>query len=157
MSGPRRSHEKDVKRFWQRISPEPMSGCWLWLGSWDKQSYGQMQFGGRVQKAHRVSYEMHKGPIPQGLHIDHLCRNPYCVNPDHLEAVTQRVNTMRGISPIAVRFVAALCPNGHEYTAENTTHYKTGVRRCIQCTKGVNRRQWINRKKRWSEASRGRE
>src|SRR6202030_118623 len=71
--------------------PEPNSGCWLWLGACNEFGYGKF---GKV-KAHRFSYEREKGPIPDGLEIDHLCRNKSCVNPDHLEAVTHGENRRR--------------------------------------------------------------
>lgn len=70
--------------------------CWIWEGARDSRGYGCIQFGGRPRKSHRVSYELHIGPIPEGLVIDHLCRNARCVNPAHLETVTQRENVLRG-------------------------------------------------------------
>lgn len=84
--------------------PEPNSGCWLWIGS-ERESggYGFIVRNGRSTAAHRVSYEMAKGPIPEGLVIDHLCRVHCCVNPDHLEAVTQLVNVRRGLHGVGPR------------------------------------------------------
>ncbi|MBT2412652.1 HNH endonuclease [Streptomyces sp. ISL-12] len=67
----------------------------LWTGSTD-QGYGRLRFRGRLVRAHRFSYELNVGPIPDGHQVDHLCRTPSCVRPDHLEAVTQRENVLRG-------------------------------------------------------------
>lgn len=76
--------------------PEPNTGCWLWLGAVNEHQYGVRCLpAGKKTKAHRISYEMAKGPIPDGLVIDHLCRMKCCVNPDHLEAVTQSINVTR--------------------------------------------------------------
>lgn len=92
---------------------EPNSGCWLWLRSRNNKGYGKLcGFGnGRSVLAHRYSYELHKGPIPAGLVIDHKCRTPACVNPDHLEAVTQSINMQRGAR--AIRVKTGRCVRGH--------------------------------------------
>jgi hypothetical protein len=85
-----------VQRFTENYIPVTESGCWLWVGALTSQGYGQMRgMNHRVTRAHRVAYELFKGPIPEGLYIDHLCRVRCCVNPDHLEAVTQFVNMAR--------------------------------------------------------------
>lgn len=75
---------------------EITDSCWLWTGGHRAYRYGQIKIDGKHQAAHRVSYELHKGPIPEGLEIDDLCGNGFCVNPDHLEAVTHTENVRRG-------------------------------------------------------------
>lgn len=82
--------------------------------------------------AHRKIYEAIIGPIPAGLNIDHLCRNRACVNPWHMEPVTQHVNVMRGSSPWAKHAKATHCPSGHAYDEENTYLYR-GSRYCRTC------------------------
>ena len=84
--------------------------------------------------AHRFSYELHVGPIPTGLTLDHLCRNTLCVNPAHLEPVTMRENILRGYSPSANGARATHCPHGHPYNERNTGITKTnGARFCRTC------------------------
>jgi hypothetical protein len=81
-------------------TPEPNTGCWLWTG--DAARYGRIQIGGIIKAAHRAVYEMAVGPIADGMVIDHLCGEPLCVNPGHLEQVTKAENSRRG-RPIAQR------------------------------------------------------
>lgn len=84
-----------------KIHPEPNTGCWLWSGAHGKSGYGfyRHPVTRKVGNAHRIVYEMERGPIPEGLDLDHLCRNPACVNPDHLEPVSRSENVNRGVSP----------------------------------------------------------
>jgi hypothetical protein len=119
---------------WERFDRNYVAGegCWTWNGNRQSQGYGV--YGKRVKYAHRLSYERHKGSIPEGLHIDHLCRNRLCVNPDHLEAVTQRINTLRGMSPGAISLRTGRCKRDHEWTPENTyLRPDTGARQCREC------------------------
>jgi len=82
------------ERFFDKVSPEPNSGCWLWDATGDEKGYGFLKIGNRHHRAHRVSYQLHKGPIPKGMVVDHLCSVRCCVNPDHLEAVSHRENAV---------------------------------------------------------------
>ena len=106
-----------IERFENKYIPEPNSGCWLWLGCLTgSQGYGYFCVKRHRMRAHRYSYELYKGPIPDGMVIDHLCRVPSCVNPDHLEAVTQKVNMQRG-SRMGKR--VPFCSKGHPRSGEN--------------------------------------
>lgn len=151
----RRSLEE---RFWAKVNkdgPLPdyaphLGSCWLWTGAVTRNGYGQIGSGGKrgpVLYAHRVSYELVHGPLPDDRtrHIDHLCRVPRCVNPVHLEWVPVSVNVMRGVGPAAVRAMQQAithCPYDHEYTPENTRINRAGARECRACA----RARWHARK-----------
>ena len=96
-----------------RIERIPESGCWIWRGSLCKYGYGRMEINHKKLMVHRVVYEMSRGPIPDGLQLDHLCRVRCCINPDHLEVVTSQQNTLRGKSPAALNAKKTHCPHGH--------------------------------------------
>jgi len=122
---------KTIREAFDRRHREDLeTGCWEWLGGRDSNGYGALYFRGRVRAAHRVAHELFIGPIPEGLHIDHLCRNPRCVNPEHLEGVTNRENVRRGLKGV----LTTHCPHGHEYTAENT-RITNGHRFCRACNR----------------------
>jgi hypothetical protein len=110
-------------------------GCWLWTGSLSPTGYGErIRRSGNRQAPHRVVYELMVGPIPEGLVIDHLCRVRNCVNPAHLEPVTQRENTMRSpIAPAAVNAAAQQCRRGHPFDEANTYVDPNGYRGCRAC------------------------
>lgn len=108
------------------------SGCWEWQAGRHRDGYGNFWNGRRSVGAHRFAYEHFVAPIAEGMQLDHLCRNPCCVNPAHLEPVTGRENTLRGQSPPASHATVTHCPEGHEYTEANTYLYD-GSRYCRRC------------------------
>lgn len=137
-------------RFWDRVS-KVSDGCWEWRGSLTR-GYGQIEFKSentrRNVKAHRVSYELLRGPIPGDLHLDHLCRNPKCVNPDHLEPVTSAENTKRGMAGEYMRqrqSAKTHCPEGHAYSETEYRSPKTGYRHCKECSR-IAVRRWRQRR-----------
>jgi hypothetical protein len=119
-----------MRDFWRYV--QKTSDCWLWVGARTK---GRSAYYGTYnsQRAHRLVYEATIGPIPRGLVLDHLCRNPLCVRPDHLEPVTNKENILRGVSFSAKNAQKTHCPEGHEYSAWNTYTRPSGHRVCMQC------------------------
>jgi len=122
-----------AERFWEKVAPS-VDACWEWLGWIRPNGYGTF-WAGKTLSAHRFAYELFYGAIPEGMVIDHLCRNRSCVRPDHLEAVSQRENVIeRGTAPHVVAARNGTCMRGHVRTAENTwTNPKTGDRACLDC------------------------
>lgn len=131
------------ERFWQKVLKT--DGCWLWQGFCNKVSgYGQIQADGIPHFVHRLSYEWAYGvslPLGHSLEIDHLCRNRLCVKPSHLELVTHRENTLRGIGITAKHAKATVCPQGHIYDLFNTYYRPGGGRDCKMCLKERDRRR----------------
>lgn len=118
-----------AKRFWAKV--DTSGDCWEWLGAKQRLGYGKFYLDGKYPVAHRVAYELTNGAVPPKADIDHLCRNPSCVNPDHLEAVSHRENTLRGANGFAL---TGRCKSGkHEATEENVYTSPAGKRRCIPC------------------------
>ena len=121
-------------------------GCWTWTGTLDRQGYGILHFGGKSHRAQRIAYEIERGPIPDKLVIDHLCRNPSCVRVEHLEAVDIRTNLLRGDLPRvswAAQAAKTHCPQGHIYDLLNTKFTPDGRRSCRTCktARQIKRRQ----------------
>lgn len=134
-----------IVRLFKRVEKQGNYGCWTWLGVPSSSGYGGIQVNGRTVKVHRLSYTLLVGPIGEGLTIDHICRNKLCVNPRHLEPVTRRVNTLRGVGPAAVYARRTACGRGHSFTAENTLIRPNKARRCRVCRRDSNReamRRW---------------
>jgi hypothetical protein len=129
-------------QFERGFEPGAPNECWPWRRALDKHGYGRIKIGGRqgpIHGAHRVAYELYIGPIPPEYTIDHVaargCTMHSCVNPAHLEAVTLRENILRSESPSAIHARKTHCPQGHEYTPENTYRRRKGNERvCRQCT-----------------------
>lgn len=126
----------DLQRLEAKYVKDQQTGCWVWhaavspgpaSGKW---VYGVMQFGGRMQMAHRISYQLYRGPIPAGKQLDHLCRNTRCVNPWHLEPVTAKENINRGVN---AQLEKTHCPKGHALAGENLYQKPNGNRECRIC------------------------
>jgi hypothetical protein len=133
---------RQLERFLALAVPEPNSGCWLWSGAANNKGYGQFVWcKGRLKLSHRAAYEHFVGPIPDGLVVDHLCRNTYCCNPQHLEPVTQHENWRRGEATWGHlvenhrNSAKTHCPKGHEYDSESR-----GKRICLTCLREKNKR-----------------
>lgn len=128
-----------VQRF-LALTDKDSGDCWLWTGRLNWAGYASFWFDGRTVKAHRWSYQHHVGPIPDGMQLDHLCRVRHCVNPEHLEPVTNRENSLRGIGPTAINAAKTHCKRGHEFTPENTYRDAKG-RMCRACKKLTDQRR----------------
>ena len=130
----------------QTAFPADVNECWLWMGSRTSLGYGKFYWEGKHTSAHRAMYKTFINPDIDGLDVDHLCRNPSCTNLLHLEAVTSKENTLRGISPPAVNVMKTHCKRGHEFTPENTYITKGGNRSCIICKRASWMRGYYERK-----------
>jgi hypothetical protein len=127
-------------RFAAKVIAAGPDDCWLWQGARMTAGYGTINRGGRgggMVGAHRVAYELTYGPIPEGLDIDHLCRNRLCCNPAHLEPVTRAENIRRGMGRSAVAVRTGRCARGHALEGGNIYVDKHGKRSCKAC-----RRTW---------------
>jgi hypothetical protein len=138
-----------AERFWEKVNKTTGkfyagTECWEWTGT-RTNGYGRFSLEGRGIYAHRFAYEMANGPLPEGLEPDHLCRNTACVRPEHLEAVTHRVNVRRGNAPAATNARRTHCKRGHEFTPENTYRTASGNRLCRICRRAIDRRQYARR------------
>ncbi len=132
-------------RFWSKVDKSRIclcdyclnhtGYCWQWIAYINKKGYGMFKIHGRVVEAYRVAYEFTKGNVPSGLELDHLCRQRWCVNPDHLEPVTRKENVHRGIGPTAKKFRQTRCLRGHPLSGDNLYVYPNGQRCCRICHK----------------------
>lgn len=146
----------DEERFFTKIEVVA-SGCWIWHGqvAYGRGGYGIFSVGSRADgarrnvRAHRFAYEMGKGPIPEDLQLDHLCRVRRCVNWDHLEPVTGRVNTLRGLTLPAANASKDECKWGHPFTPENTREAqgRYGVQRICRACSRLHTKAWSEKQK----------
>lgn len=123
-----------TERFWAKVDRRRSDGCWLWTGSKNRGGYGTITVNGHTRAVHRVAYELLVGPIPDGLQLDHLCRVRHCVNPAHLEPVTQRENILRGQGLAAANAAKTHCLRGHPFDGSNTYVWR-GKRFCRACNR----------------------
>lgn len=121
-----------------KIAPPDENGCWIWAASKIKQGYGQTSYKGVRCSSHRLVYTLLIGPIPEGLHLDHVkargCRSRACCNPAHLEPVTCLENIRRGETGATNR-EKTHCPQGHPYDGDNLSVRPGGQRVCLACSR----------------------
>ena len=124
-----------LERFEEKFTRTPAPGCWIWTAAKNPLGYGNFVVKSRKEwvNAHRMAWKLYRGEIPEGLELDHKCRNPSCVNPDHLEPVTHRENLLRGVGPIPTKAAQTHCFRGHELSADNLLKNKRGFRLCRAC------------------------
>jgi hypothetical protein len=132
-----------LERIMQRT--DRSGSCWLWTRSRNGKGYAEIKVGGRHHAVHRLAYELLVGPIPAGLVLDHTCRVRHCVNPEHLEPVTNAENILRGEGFGAKNAAKTHCPQGHPYDEVNTVIRPNGNRRCRACHNASTNRKVRNR------------
>jgi len=135
-------NRKQIQRFTKFIQLDILSGCWIWKGALDKQGYGFFSINRKLKRAHRVSYEHWNDELDSNLVIDHLCRNPSCVNPEHLQQVTIQQNLLRGMGLGVFNSKKTYCPKNHPLSGENLYLRSDGKRACRLCRKEADRRTY---------------
>ncbi|MFC3347746.1 HNH endonuclease signature motif containing protein [Streptomyces echinoruber] len=140
------SRPSAAERFNAKTTPGPVPAgldtpCRLWTGSTDRDGYGRFWLDGRYVVAHRYAFAQARGPIPDGLEVDHLCAVRRCVADDHLDAVDHRTNVLRSTGPAAANARRTRCVNGHDLTDPDNVHvsyppsHPNGMRKCRACAR----------------------
>lgn len=136
---------KEVARFWSYVDKRSTDACWPWLRATPAPGYGEFSGGGTRVKAHRASFYINIGPIPDGMVIDHVCRNRACVNPAHLRAVDHRTNSIENSTSFAARNAQKThCPKWHVLAGSNLVPSQK-TRKCRIC---LNERQVLRNRRR---------
>lgn len=144
---PHAEDDQARQRFAEKVSIGAPDECWLWRAGLGTNGYGRFRLG-KHKQAHRVSFEWARHRIPDGLQLDHLCRVRNCVNPNHLEPVTSRENTLRGETLAAECASKTHCPQGHPYDDQNTLQESGGrYRRCRSCARERDRARRLDPKR----------
>ena len=126
--------ERLPERFWNKVQVAE-SGCWEWMAFMDHNGYGKYRVDGATRFAHRIAYLQLHGPVPEGLELDHLCRNRACVRVSHLEAVTHRENALRGSATTHGRGAEYCRPGRHRLDSAGVYTLPNGQRQCRECKK----------------------
>ena len=137
-----------------KASPCPNTGCWFWTEGDNGRGYGRISRNNKGHQAHRIFYELFKGPIPKGAELDHTCRVKFCVNPEHLDPVDHRTNVQRGRAGEHLTLsqkAKTHCPRGHAYEGENVVLSKAGGRSCRECRRMADRARYPARYQRQKE------
>lgn len=132
MSAPAFGDSRLPQRFWDKCSVATGTGCWMWSACTCDGGYSRFDFDGSLRLGHRFAYQVLVGDVPDGLQLDHLCRTRNCVNPEHLEPVTGRVNILRGVSFAAKNAIKTHCKKGHPFDDDNVYLWR-GSRYCVVC------------------------
>lgn len=141
------------QRFWEKVDTTAGEGCWQWLAYKSPSGYGTIRINKKNTMAHRQAYELLVNKIPSDMTVDHLCKNPSCVNPSHMEIVTLSENVIRAkpwekacVASGVVQSSKMSCPKGHSYDNINTYVTPKGRRDCKECRRAACRRNyWKNK------------
>lgn len=137
-----------AERLDRRSERDPSSGCLVWTGYLDPNGYGRMTatHDSKSKLAHVIAYQTFVGPVPDGLELDHLCRNRACIAVEHLEPVTHRENILRGQTRAARNMSVTHCPRGHPFDDANTYRDRRGWRGCLACRRAAARERYRQRR-----------
>lgn len=148
-----------ASRLWAKVAWGSPLDCWEWTGAKNPAGYGRVWDGDKMVLAHRAAWEIVIAPLSDDVDLDHLCRNPACVNPAHLDPVDHRENVLRGVGATAQNARKEECVNGHPFTPENTIirRYTSGRLPSRQCRTCKNHWEQARRRARRAEARATRE